>query len=108
MVIIEKFVAFFIFGDGLLKLAAKFERLTQISMRDPKVRVQLRSFSKLSDRFGITSCNHVHESQVGVDDHGKRVKINRMSQLSYGAVEFTQRQKNVVAEGIVRVCVIGV
>src|ERR1700724_2730661 len=108
MVIIEKLVALFIFSDRLLKLAAKFERLTQIPMRGSKVRVQLYSFSKLGDCFGITSRNDVHVSQVCIDDHGKRVKLNRTPYLSYGTIDFAQRGKNSVTEGIVRECIVGV
>jgi hypothetical protein len=98
MVIIQKLVPFFVFSAGLLKLAAKFECLTQIPMCGPKVRVQLYGFSKLSDRFGITSRDDGHVSPIGVDDHGKRVKINRAPQLSDGTIEFAQREKKGVAK----------
>src|SRR5712664_2196944 len=101
-------VRFFVFGDGLFKLATEFERLTQVPMCEAEVRVQFEGFLKLSDRFGITSRDNVQVSQVGVDDCRKRIKLNRTPYLSYGTVELTQCRKNGVAKGIMRECVVGI
>src|ERR1700737_3049122 len=108
MVVIEKLVSFFVFGDGLLKLAAEFERLTQIPMRGPKVGVQLESLLKLGYRLGITSRDDVTVGQVGIEDDGKGIKIDRTPQLSYRTVELAQREKDGVSKVVVREGVIGI
>src|SRR5438445_9473764 len=46
--------------------------------------------------------DNVAVPQVRVDDHRKRIKIDRTPQLSYCALKFTERRENGIAKGIVR------
>ena len=108
MVIIAKLVAFFVFSDALVELAAEFEGLAQISMGGPKVWIKLQGLLKLGYCFGIATSDNVAVSQVRVDDHRKRIKIDRTPQLSYCKIKFTERRENGVAKGIVRECIIGI
>src|SRR5438132_1293687 len=108
MVIIAKLVAFFLFSDALVELDAEFEGLTQISMGGPKVWIKLQGLLKLGYCFGIATSDNVAVPQVRVDDHRKRIKIDRTPQLSYCALKFTERRENGIAKGIVRERVIGI
>src|SRR6266536_3405469 len=88
-IIIQRYCSL-VFGNGVLSETLHFQRFTQIVMGVIEAWVHLEGLPQLLDRLVVSTCVGQDSSDIGVDDHGQGIELQRPLQLCDGILELAE------------------